>query len=61
MGDSRYRRLTFGQIFDAVARNVPGGRQAGVISLLLTAGRQKYRGSRFVDDAEALNLRTRSA
>ena len=61
LGSRGENGLTFGEIFDAVARNVPGGRQVGIISLFVTAGREIYRGPSFVDDAEALNLRTRSA
>ncbi|GAB7328415.1 hypothetical protein MBLNU13_g00386t1 [Cladosporium sp. NU13] len=61
LGSRGGNRLTFGQIFDAVARNVPDGRQLGVISLFVTAGREIHRGPSFVDGAEALNLSTRSA
>jgi hypothetical protein len=48
------------RFFDVVASNVPDGKQIGGISLFWTAGRQIYRGPSFIDDAEALNLRTQS-
>jgi hypothetical protein len=41
----RHKRITFGKVFDAVARRVPVGRRVGGMALVLTGDRHTFCGS----------------
>lgn len=56
----RHEKITFGRIFDAVARRVPVGKRVGGIVVILAEDRHTHCGP-LVADAEEQYLRTMSA
>ena len=56
----RHEKITFGKIFDAVARRVPVGKRVGGIVVILAEDRHTHCGP-LVADAEEQYLRIRSA